>query len=140
VSATAQPLVQPFEQLRYALLLDWGTRIGLVVLVATFAAYVFGWADPFVPLDRLPELWSHPVGRYLQETGSPAGWGWIALAGRGDVAGLVGIAILAGCSVICLLALVPMYLRDGDRAYAALCTVEALVILVAASGWMGGGH
>ena len=90
-----------------------------------FAAYVFGLADPHVPLDRLPELWIHPVGRYLAETGSPTGWGWLALLHRGDIAGLVGIAILAGCSRACLLALVPMYLRDGDRAFAALCLARS---------------
>ena len=36
------PIVQAPEQLRYARLLDWGTHLGLVVLVLTFAAYVAG--------------------------------------------------------------------------------------------------
>lgn len=59
---------------------------------------------------------------------------------RGDIAGLVGIAVLAGCSVLCLLALVPMYLRRGDRAYAALCVAEAAVVVLAASGVLAAGH
>ncbi|MDE2614453.1 MAG: hypothetical protein KGL78_13500 [Burkholderiales bacterium] len=132
--------VQPPEQLRYARLLDWGTRIGLVVLVTSFAAYVLGLAESHVPREQLPQLWEHPVGRYLELTGSPTGWGWLALVHRGDIAGLAGIAILAGCSVLALLALVPLYLRRGDRVFAALCVAEVAVVVLAASGVLVGGH
>ena len=128
------------EQLRYARLLDWGTRIGLVLLIVSFVAYVLGLAEAHVPPERLPQIWQHPVGRYLELTGSPTGWGWLALVHRGDIAGLVGIAVLAGCSVLCLLALVPMYLRRGDRAYAALCVAEAAVVVLAASGVLAAGQ
>lgn len=131
---------QSAEQLRYAALLDWSTRIGLAVLVLSFAAYVLGLLPPHVPLDRLPALWSLPVGQYLQQTQSPTGWGWIALALRGDIAALSGIVILTGCSVLCLLALVPLLRRRGDRMFAWLCVAEAAVIALAASGLLSGGH
>jgi hypothetical protein len=140
MSSPAEPVVQPPEQLRYARLLDWGTRLGLVVLVLSFASYVLGLAESHVPVDRLPELWVHPVGRYLELTQSPTGWGWLALIHRGDVAGLAGIAILAGCSLVCLLALVPLYLKRGDKAFAVLCVAEVAVVLLAASGVLTGGH
>lgn len=131
---------QPAEQHRYATWLDWGTRIGLVVLLVSFGAYVVGLTEAHVPVSRLPELWVHPVGRFLEMTGSPVGWGWLAMLHRGDVAGLLGIAILAGCSVLCLLALVPLYLSRGDKAFAAVCLAEVAVVLLAASGWLAGGH
>ncbi|MCU0920567.1 MAG: hypothetical protein MUF08_12210 [Burkholderiaceae bacterium] len=139
---TANPTTaaQPLEQMLYASLLTWGTRLGLFVLVTSFAAYVLGLADAQVPVSRLPELWHHPVARYLELTQSPTGWGWLALVHKGDVAGLAGIAILAGCSLVCLLALVPLYLRRGDKAYAALCLAEVAVVVLAASGWISGGH
>jgi len=140
MNPSAQAVVQPNEQLLYARLLDWSTRLGLLVLVLSFAAYAFGLVIPHVPLERLPQLWSHPVAQYLQETQLPVGWGWLALVHRGDVAGLVGIVILAGCSLACLLALVPLYLRRGDKAFAALCLAEVAVVLLAASGWLSGGH
>lgn len=134
---------QPAEQLRYARWLNWGTRAGLAVLIASFAAYVLGLFGSHVPVERLPELWEHPVGRYLELTGLPTGWGWLALIHKGDVAGLAGIVILAGCSLPALLALVPLFLRRGgrgDRAFAVLCLAEVAVIVLAASSWLGGGH
>lgn len=138
---TAEPPVeQPVEQLHYARLLDWGTRIGLVLLVASFAAYMLALLPSHVAPEQLPMLWGQPVASYLQQTQSPQGWDWLALVHRGDFAGLVGIVVLAGCSLPCLLALVPLYARRGDRAFVVLCLAEVAVVLLAASGWLGGSH
>lgn len=130
---------QPAEQLRYARLLSWGTGAGLAVLLLSFAAYVSGLVEAHVAPERLPALWALPVGAYLQVTGTPSGWGWLALARRSDMAGLLGIAVLAGSSALCLLALAGTYLRRKDLAYAALCLAEVAVIVVAASGWLARG-
>ena len=127
-------------QLRYARLLDWGTRIGLALLLASFAVYVSGVLPSQVPLQRLPELWNQPVARYLALTGAPTGWQWATLLQHGDVLGFVGIALLAGCSGVCLLSLLPLYRRRGDRAYLGLCLAQMAVLLVAAAGLFGGGH
>ena len=137
---TSVAVAQPVEQMRYARMLDWGARAGLVILLLSFAAYVLGLAEAHVPPAKLPELWMHPVGRYLELTGSPTGWGWVALVHRGDIAGLMGIAVLAGCSVASLLALVPLYAARGDKAFVIVCLAEVAVMLVAASGWPGAGH
>ena len=140
MSEPSPPVVQPDEQLRYARLLDVLARTGQVLLVASFVVYAFGWLPPHVAVDRLPELWGLPVGEYLQRTGAPTGWGWLGLAAHSDVAGLVGIALLAGCSLPCLLAMVPLYLRRGDKALAWLCIAEVAVVALAASGLFGAGH
>ena len=139
-SVPAQVVAQPPEQLRYARWLEWGTRIGLTVLLLSFAAYVLGLAESHVPVSRLPELWVHPVSRFLELTQSPTGWGWLALLHRGDIAGLLGIAILSGASVLCLLALVPIYLARGDRIFAAVCLAEVAVVVFAASDWLAGAY
>jgi hypothetical protein len=138
--ADESPPVQPQEQHRYAALLDWGTRLGFLVLVASFAAYVTGIADARVVPQSLPQLWTQPVDRYLELTGSPTGWGWLTQLHLGDMAGLLGIAILAGCSLPCLLALVPLYWRRGDRVFVGICLAQVLVLALAASGWLTGGH
>ncbi|MBI5718075.1 MAG: DUF1634 domain-containing protein [Burkholderiales bacterium] len=131
---------QPPEQQRYATLLDRLTRVGLAVLVLSFAAYLLELMPPRVAPERLPQLWTLPVEQYLQQTGTPVGWGWISLLRHGDVAALSGIVILAGCSALCLGALVPLYLRRRERAFAALCLAEIAVIVLAASGLFAGGH
>lgn len=132
--------LQPAQQLRYALLLEWGTRIGMAVLAASFTAYVTGLLPAHVPVEQLPRLWSQPVDRCLALTHSPTGWGWLAQMHHSDALGLAGIAILAACSVVGLLALVPMYAAGRDKAFVALCLLETLVVLLAASGVLAGGH
>jgi hypothetical protein len=128
---------QPPEQRRYAQVLVWGTRAGLVVVCFAFAAYVLGVLPAQVPLQDLPRLWSLPVGQYLQATGAAPGWQWLRQLQHGDMASLFGIALLASCSLPALLALVPSSLRRGDRLFAALCGLEVTVIVLAASGWFG---
>lgn len=128
------------EALRYAFLLDWGTRIGLLALVISFVAYVFELLVAHVPLDQLPHAWHLPVGAYLEKTATPTGWGWLALAHKGDLSGLIGISLLAGCSLPPLLGLIPMYLKQGDRVYAAICAAIVLVLVLAASGVLTAGH
>lgn len=128
------------EAKRYALLLSWGTRVGLVALVLAFAAYVFGLVSPLVPLEQLPTLWSMPVSDYLKRSGMPSGWGWLRMANKSDLANLVGIGLLAGCSLPPLFGLILLYVRRHDFVYAGLCTTIALVLLLAASGVLTGGH
>lgn len=132
--------LQKAEAHRYAILLDWGTNLGLVVLVLGFAAYVLGFTAPHVSLDQLPQLWNQPVAIYLQKTNTPIGWGWLVHAGKGDMFNLVGIAILAGCSLPPLLGLIPLYLKRRDYAYAGICAAIILVLVLAASGVLTGGH
>lgn len=130
----------PTEALRYARLLEWGMRLGLALLLLSFVAYAGGWWQPQVPLAQLPAVWNLPVAEYLQATASPQGWGWLALIGHSDYANLLGIAVLASCSIPPLLAVIPLFLRQRARAYAIICTLEILVLLLAASGWLGSGH
>jgi hypothetical protein len=138
---TAQSLAeQSTEQQGYAKLLEWCTRVGLAVTVLAFSAYAAGVLPAQVPVQRLAQLWTLPSAQYLQATGGAGGWSWLAQVHLADRATLVGIALLAGCSTVPLLALVPVYLRRGDRAFAALCLAEVAVIVLAASGWLSTGH
>ena len=131
---------QPAEQLVYAQWLDWGTRIGLITLIGVFAAYGTGFLAPHVPLSQLPQVWSLPVAKFLAATGLPSGWGWAHYIHQGDVANLLGICIMSGCSLLCLGVLVRLYLKKGDRLFAAICLAEMSVLLLAASGILTAGH
>ncbi|MBS0436133.1 MAG: hypothetical protein U1E80_07530 [Piscinibacter sp.] len=140
LSIAPESVVQPPEQLRYARWLEWGTRVGLAALTLIFLAYGIGLVEPHVPHSRLPEVWNLPVSQFLAATGLPTGWGWLAFAHRGDIANLLGIAMLTGASLLALLALLPLYLRQRDRLYAALCVAQVAVLLLAASGLLTAGH
>jgi hypothetical protein len=130
----------PVEQLRYARLLDLTSKLGFVALVAGYLAYVMGWLEVHVTVEQLPQVWTLPLAEYLARTDSPTGWGWLTQLHKGEFAGLIGIVILAGCSAVCLLAIIPAYVRRRDYVYAAICAVEIAILLLAASGVLTAGH
>lgn len=124
----------PDEQLLYADWLDAGTRIGFLALVATFCAYASGLAAPHIPFAELPRYWGLPIGQYIAATGAPAGWGWLALAARGDYMNFIGIAMLALVTMLCYLRVLPSLLARRDWALAGVTAAELAVLLAAASG------
>jgi hypothetical protein len=125
---------------RYASLLNWGTRAGLVMLILSFAAYAFGLLTPHVPVERLPSLWNLPAATYHELTHTPKEFDLIAMIKHGDRINMIGIAVLAGCSLPPLLALIPLFLRRRDIFYAIMCALEVVVLLLAASGVLTSGH
>lgn len=127
------------EQNAYADILFYGCWVGLAVMLVTYCLYVFGVITPHVPLDRMTEVWSQPVAHYLKEARVPTGWGWTSLLGRGDFLNFIGIVLLAGLSIICYLRTIPALFRKGDKAMGAIAVIEVLVLLLAASGIVGGG-
>jgi hypothetical protein len=131
---------QSLAQMLYAALLDWGARFGLLMLVIGFALYVLGVLVPHVPLEQMAGLWSQPAASYLQQTGTPTGWGWLALVHKGDLFNLVGIALLAGCSLPPLLGSAWLYLKQRDWPLATICVLVAAVVVLAASGVLTAGH
>lgn len=128
------------EQQRYATWLSWGARSGLLILAVTFLAYVFGWMPVRIPLDQMPNVWNLSAHDYIKQTGAPTGWHWLTMIGLGDFAGLLGIAWLAGCSLLCLLVVMPIYARRKDWVFVVLCVIALLVQLLAASGILTAGH
>lgn len=130
----------PREQQVYADWLAWGTRIALIVLGCVFVAYVSGWLAPLVSFERLPMLWTHPVSRYVEETGAPTGWSWLAAVNRGDYANLAGVAMLSIVTVVCYLRIIPILLRRKERLLAVLAGLQVAILLIAASGVLAAGH
>lgn len=124
----------------FALILRVGTGVGLAVLVAGFVVYVSGLRPVLLPISDLPRYWGLPASRYLEAVGLRPGWGWLARAGHGDVLNLVGLALLGTVTIVCYLAVVPPFVRRGDRAYGLMALVEALILLLAASGLFVAGH
>lgn len=117
----------------YARCLLAGTALALGLIALETFAYVTGLVSPYIPLADLPRVWTLPMKDYLAAAKVPAGWGWVALATRGDYLNFVGIAVLASVTLACHLRLLAHYLARRDRAYAALVAAQLVVMLAAAS-------
>ena len=129
------------EQIAYAKILDVGMKLGLLLLVISFALYVFGVLTPHIPLEDLPKCWKLPVKEYLHQTNIHHGWSWLHMLNKGDFLNFVGIAFLSGVSILCYLSIIPTLFRKKDTIYAFLAIAEVLVLTLAASGILkGGGH
>lgn len=137
----AKELKATEEQLTYAKVLDAGMKIGLLSLIVLFIIYLVGILDPYIPVKNLPKYWSLSVHEYLQETGIHQGWSWIKLLNKGDFLNFLGIAFLAGVTIVCYIAVIPLFFRKKDKVYGFLAVLEVLVLLLAASGILKtGGH
>ena len=129
------------EQLAYAKLLDFGMKLGLLVLIITFIVYLSGILSPHIPVNDLPRYWSMSVHKYLEATGIHPGWTWLGMLGKGDFLNFVGIAFLAGVTILCYLRIIPILFRKKDTVYGILAILEVLVLVLAASGILkAGGH
>ena len=128
------------EQILYAKFLEKGMYFGLLILFITFGLYAFGIMDPYIPLDKISSYWSMNVDEYLKHAQIPTGWGWAAMLKYGDFVNFIGIAILAGVTIICYAAIVPTLLKNNDKVYAVIAVLEVIILSLAASGLLAVGH
>jgi hypothetical protein len=136
------------EQLLYAKILAIGMYVGLATLLVTFTLYVTGIVAPAVPIQELPNYWTLSAHDYLvainndflHREGIVVGWGWMALLDMGDYLNFVGIALLALVTIFCYMGILPTLFRKKDWVYAAIAILEVLVLVLAASGKVTGGH
>ncbi|MFZ5426409.1 MAG: DUF1634 domain-containing protein [Thermodesulfobacteriota bacterium] len=133
------PIETPKEQLLYADILFWGCWGGLALMALTYIIYLTGFMAPHVPMDQITQLWSQPVGTYLSQGNVPQGWGWASLLGKGDFLNFLGIVLLAGLTIVAYIPLIPAFLKKGDKAFAFISLLEVIVLIVVASGLVGGG-
>ncbi len=128
------------EQLLYARILEMGMYFGLLILFVTFGLYAFGILDPYIPLDKISNYWSMNVHDYLKHAEIKAGWAWLGMIKYGDFINFIGVAILAGVTIICYAAIVPTLLKNNDKVYAILAVLEVIILSAAASGILAVGH
>jgi hypothetical protein len=127
-------------QATYARWLDIATRVGFGVSLAAFLVYVSGVVEPFVPLERLPQLWGLPAARFAEATGAPGGWGWLALLGHADYLNLAAVALFGLVTLACYARIVPVLFAAGERPQAWIALAQVLVLAAAAVGIFTGGR
>jgi hypothetical protein len=128
------------EQLLYAKILEWGMYFGLLILFITFGLYTFGILDPYISLDNISKYWSYNVHDYLEHAEIKAGWAWLGMLKYGDFINFIGIALLAGVTIVCYAAIVPTLLKNKDIVYAIIAVLEVIILSAAASGILAVGH
>ena len=80
------------------------------------------------------------VHDYLTHANIKAGWAWLGMISCGDFINFIGIAILAGITILCYLAIIPLLFKNKDWVYATLAVLEVIVLSLAASGIIAVGH
>ncbi|MBI4653835.1 MAG: hypothetical protein HY752_02420 [Nitrospirae bacterium] len=129
------------EQIAYAKILDMGMKLGLIAIVITFIVYLTGILTPYIPVNDLSKYWGLSVHEYLKAANIHPGWAWIGMLGKGDFLNFISIAFLAGVTVICYIAIIPIFFRKKDTVYGVIAILEVLVLVLAASGILkSGGH
>lgn len=128
-------------QLAYAQLLDWGMKIGMIVLLVTFFIYLAGILEPNIPVDKLPDYWEMKADEYVETTGKSTGWGWVNDLDKGDALNSVGIAFLGLVTIFCYARVIPIMIKDKQMVLLILILLEIAVLAAAASGLIkAGGH
>jgi hypothetical protein len=129
------------EQVVYAKILNVGMFLGLAIIVATFIIYMLGILSSFIPPQEIPKYWAMASKDFIHTFSAPTGWGWVVMIGKGDYLNFVGIALLAGLSIVCYLVILPILVRKKDIHYVLIAIVEVAVLALAASGILkSGGH
>lgn len=128
------------EQVAYAKLLDWGMKIGLLLLIITFIIYITGILSPQIPISDLPKYWKLKAHEYLSSAGLHPGWAWIKMVTKGDFLNFVPVAFLGAVTILCYIRVLPIFLKKKDIAYFIFALAECLILLLAASGFLHVGH
>ena len=132
--------VAPYPgQARYAMLMHRGAVVGRILLLVTFAVYLSGVLAPQVPLDILQLHWGLDAASFVERTGMPRGWGWLVLIHKGDILNFAAIGLMASIPFVCLLSILPTYLRRREYTIGILIIIEAAILALAASGLLVSG-
>ena len=129
------------EQIAYAKILNIGMFLGLALIVVTFIIYMSGILSSFIPPQEIPKYWGMASKDFIHSMGAPTGWGWVAMVSKGDYLNFIGIAFLAGLTILCYLVILPILIRKKDTPYIVIAIIEVAVLVLAASGILkSGGH
>ena len=129
------------EQIAYAKILNIGMFLGLALIVVTFIIYMSGILSSFIPPQEIPKYWGMASKDFIHSMGAPTGWGWVSFIGKGDYLNFIGIAFLAGLTILCYLVILPILIRKKDTPYVVIAFIEIAVLVLAASGILkSGGH
>ncbi len=131
--------IDPVQE-QYASLLLWLVRIGLVLMFAAFTAYIADVIPANLKPDQVVSLWHLSASEFAEATGAHLGWAWVASLPESSVLALAALVVFPLGTMLLIAIATILYLRERDRAFAAIAAAEAIVLTIAATGLIGGGH
>jgi hypothetical protein len=127
-------------QLQYASLLSWLVRVGLALMFLAFAAYAIGIVPSRLDLRDVPDRWTLSSDEYIAQAGIESGWGWTGTIDDGRTLAFASLVVFPAGTMILIAIAVLLYLKDRSWIYAIIAGLETLVLVVAATGIISGGH
>lgn len=124
----------------YARALDRLVRLGMGFMLAVFCFYAMGIGPCRIRPETLSFHWSLSLHEFLTATGTGQGWCWIRDLRKLDHLSLMSIIFMAFITVICYIRILPYYFKVKNRIYALICSIQIIVLLLAASGLLKAGH
>ncbi len=127
-------------QLVYAFVLHWVSTLGIFIVVAGFAVYVFELLPQSVAIDAVAKSWHLSAAELNQRYPLPTGWTWVSDILNGDILSFASIVYLSAATILCLLAVAWVFLKEKNGIYTVIALLQVLVLVFAASGIIGSGH
>jgi hypothetical protein len=123
----------PAIQDRVAVLIQWAVRIGVGLMVVTFAAYSFG-TFTRVPPEDVVDVWVQSAADVSLALDTGTGWEWMTRPIDAGTLAYATIVFFPVTTIIVVLAATIGYSRRKSRSYALLTFLQALVLIGAATG------
>lgn len=124
---------------RYATVLRWGLRLGLVVLFGCWLLELAEQPAPRVAAESVHRHWHLSHGEFAAATGRPTGWAALLDLGHSDAHSLLAVAGLALLSLAALVSIVPAAVRRRDGWFVAALLAQIAILALAASGLLSTG-
>lgn len=137
MSEKNDPFVEPV-QIAYARLLGVAVLAGFVFLFAGFVLYSAGVPASGTPIDEVPELWHLSAEEFAERTSRELGWRWVRDIGQGDLLAFAAVVYFPSATLVVILIGGLLFARHKNTSYAIIAVLEAVVLLVAATGVLGG--
>ncbi|MFO8065209.1 MAG: hypothetical protein ACQETQ_05310 [Spirochaetota bacterium] len=122
----------------YGKVLHYLVLTGFVLLFLMFFLYAFGVLPAYMDAERVPEIWAMPADEAQELMGRPPFWGWVTNLHRADLLSLGSLAFLTAVTPLAFTFLLALFLKHKNVPYAAMVFVEMLILILAASGLVGG--
>ncbi len=121
-------------QLVYASVLDVVSHIGMALIAAGFLIYVLKLLPLTVSIEDVAAHWHMRAADMNRILTVPSGWSWVQDPLHGDVLSYFSVVFLSMAAMICLVAVIPVFLarRTGRMrllpCYRLLCSLLRLSV------------